>query len=101
MGTTLTTLDSTLNHIHQFEKKIMNLSDLKHPQWGSIVGYEADVRLAVLKDELKIWEERVGNDPDSIPYLGYIKDTLKGRIEEVKKDAVLFKDPHNGDSTKS
>jgi hypothetical protein len=60
-----------------------HLSDLKHPQWGSIVGYEADVRLAVLKDELKIWEERVGNDSDL--------SILKDRIEEVQKDAVLLR----------
>jgi hypothetical protein len=85
MGTTLTALDFTLNRIHQFEKRIMHhhLSDLKHPQWGSIVGYEADVRLAVLKDELKIWEERVGNDSDL--------SILKDRIEEVQKDAVLLR----------
>jgi hypothetical protein len=68
-----------------------HLSDLKHPQWGSIVGYEADVRLAVLKDELKIWEERVGNDSDLTGLSLEYRDILKDRIEEVQKDAVLLR----------
>ena len=97
MGTTLTL--EFLKHIKQFEERIMHhhLSELKHPQWGSVVGYEADVRLAVLEDELEVWEKRAGDDPDHIPYLGYIRTTLKDRIEEVRKDAVLFKDPPDGD----
>ena len=97
MGTTLTL--EFLKHIKQFEERIMHhhLSELKHPQWGSVVGYEADVRLAVLEDELEVWEKRAGDDPDHIPYLGYIRTTLKDRIEEVQKDAVLFKDSPDGD----
>ena len=62
------------NHLKQFI----------HPQWGSIIGSEEDVRLATLKDEVEIWEQRVGKNPDTIPYLGYIRDTLKSRIEELK-----------------
>ena len=55
-----------------------------HPQWGSIVGNEKDIRLAVLKDEVELWQKRVGNDPDSIPYSVIISNTLKSRIEELK-----------------
>ena len=55
-----------------------------HPQWGSIVGNEKDIRLAVLKDEVELWQKRGGDDPDSIPYLGYIRDTLKSRIKELE-----------------
>ena len=93
MGTTLT-LDF-LKYIKQFEERIMqhHLSDLKHPQWGSIVGYEADVRLAVLEDELEVWEKRCDAEPKSKLYYGYIRDMLTNRVKEVRKDAVLFKDP--------
>ena len=57
MGTTLT-LDF-LEHIKRKEGRIMHrhITELRHPQWGSIVGYEADVRVAVLEDEL--WERSV------------------------------------------
>lgn len=61
-----------------------HLHNFIHPQWGSIVGNEKDIRLAVLKDEVELWQKRVGDNPDSIPYLGYIRDTLKSRIEEIK-----------------
>ena len=61
-----------------------HLRQFIHPQWGSILGLEKDIRLAALKDEVEIWEQRVKNDPDSIPYLGYIRDTLKSRIEELE-----------------
>ena len=66
------------------ETKPLHLKQFIHPQWGSILGLEEDIRLAALKDEVEIWEHRVGNDPDSIPYLGYIRDTLKSRIEELE-----------------
>ena len=44
-----------LEHIKRKEERIMHhhLSNLRHPQWGSIVGYEADVRVAILEDELE------------------------------------------------
>ena len=68
--------DTKLSHLRQFI----------HAHWGSIVGNEEDIRLAVIKDEVELWEQRVGNDPDSIPYLGYIRDTLKGRIKELSSE---------------
>ena len=66
------------------DTKPSHLRQFIHPQWGSILGSEENIRLATLKDEVEIWEQRVGNDPDSIPYLGYIRDTLKSRIEELE-----------------
>ena len=54
-----------------------------HQLWGSIVGNEKDIRLAVLKDEVELWQKRVGDDPDSIPYSVIIRNTLKSRIEEL------------------
>jgi hypothetical protein len=66
------------------EPKPLHLRQFIHPQWGTILGSEKDIRIAALKDEVEIWEQRVENDPDSIPYLGYIRDTLKSRIEELE-----------------
>jgi hypothetical protein len=66
------------------EPKPSHLRQFIHPQWGSILGSEEEIRLAVLQDEVEIWEQRVEDDPDSIPYLGYIRDTLKSRIEELE-----------------
>ena len=68
------------------ETKPLHLKQFIHPQWGSILGSEKDIRLAALKDEVEIWEQRVEDDPDSIPYLGYIRDTLKGRIKELSSE---------------
>jgi hypothetical protein len=66
------------------EPKPSHLKQFMHPQWGSILGSEEDIRLAALSDEVELWEQRVGKNPDTIPYLGYIRDTLKGRIKELK-----------------
>ena len=64
--------------------KSSHLKQFIHPQWGSIVGSEEEIRLAALQDEVEIWERRTNKNPDIIPYLGYIRDTLRGRIEELK-----------------
>ena len=67
------------------DTKPSHLRQFIHPQWGSILGSEEDIRLAALSDEVELWEQRVGKNPDSIPYLGYIRDTLKSRIEELEQ----------------
>jgi len=54
-----------------------------HPQWGSIIGAEKEIRLAVLKDEIMNWHYRVENGSDDIQNWDYIKDLLLGRIEEL------------------
>ena len=33
-----------------------------HPQWGSVLGAEKDIRIAVLKDEVKLLEHAEGLD---------------------------------------
>ena len=66
--------------------------NFQHAQWGSIIGHEADIRLAVLRDEVELWQKRVGNDPDSIPYSVIIRNTLKSRIKELEKSAILIKE---------
>ena len=55
-----------------------------HGHWGSIVGNERDIRLAVLKDEIKRWEERRGDEP-TYPQ-GYVIDMLRGRIKELTEE---------------
>ena len=82
MLTEVKNLIDDINHT----KPLNHLKQFIHPQWGSILGSEEEIRLAVLKDEVEIWEQHVENDPDTIPYLGYIRDTLKGRIEELKME---------------
>ena len=78
----LTEIKNLIDDIN--ETKPLHLKQFIHPQWGSILGLEKDIRIAALKDEIEIWEQRVEDDPDSIPYLGYIRDTLKGRMKELK-----------------
>ena len=81
MLTEVKNLIDDINHT-----KPSHLKQFIHPQWGSILGSEEEIRLAVLQDEVEIWEQRVGNDPESIPYLRYIRDTLKGRIEALERN---------------
>ncbi len=42
------------------------------------------LRIAILNEELALWEKRLSDKPDDIPYLGYIKTTLKGRVKELE-----------------
>jgi hypothetical protein len=74
-----------LNHngIDMNEKRLKDFTD---HQWGSIVGQENDIRIAVLKEEILLWEERLNDKPDDIPYLGYIRTTLKDRVTELEKN---------------
>ena len=42
------------------------------------------LRIAILNEELALWEKRLSDKPDDIPYLGYIRTTLKGRVKELE-----------------
>jgi hypothetical protein len=42
------------------------------------------LRIAILNEEIALWEKRCDNEPDYIPYLGYIKTTLRGRVKELE-----------------
>ena len=44
------------------------------------------LRIAILNEEIALWEERLRDSPDDIPYLGYIRTTLKGRVKELEKE---------------
>ena len=78
----LTEIKNLIDDINDI-KSPNHLKQFIHPQWGSILGSEEEIRLAALSDEVEIWEQRVKSNPDTIPYLGYIRDTLKGRIKEL------------------
>ena len=82
--TMITEIKDLLDDINH--SKSSHLKQFIHPQWGSIIGSEEEIRLAVLQDEVEIWEQRMKKNPR--PYtllpLGYIRDTLKGRIKELK-----------------
>ena len=42
------------------------------------------LRIAILNEEIALWEKRLQNEADYIPYLGYIRTTLKGRVKELE-----------------
>ena len=67
------------NHLYEFT----------HHLWGSIVGTEKDIRLAVLKDEIDLWNERNIDQP-AYPF-GYVTDMLKGRCEELENGRLSRK----------
>ena len=79
----LTEIKNLMDDINDI-KPPNHLKQFIHPQWGSILGSEEDIRLAVLQDEVELCEQRVENDSDSIPHLGYMLFALKSRIKELK-----------------
>ena len=66
------------------EKKFMheNITEVKHPQTGSVVGYENDIRLAVLKDEVAVFQSRI--EPHDTGHLYTTISTLLHRIDELE-----------------
>ena len=42
------------------------------------------LRIAVLNDEISLWEKRLKDSPNDIPYLNYIRTTLKDRVKELE-----------------
>ena len=43
------------------------------------------LRIAILNDEISLWENRLKDSPNDIPYLNYIRTTLKDRVKELEK----------------
>ncbi len=43
------------------------------------------MRIAILNEEILMWEDRLKDNPDHIPYLGYIRTTMKDRVKELEK----------------
>ena len=44
------------------------------------------LRIAILNEEIALWEKRLRDKPDNIPYLGYIRTTLKDRVKELEEE---------------
>ena len=59
-----------------------NLKKFQHQQWGSIVGNEKNIRLAVLKDEIEVFESRI--EPHDTGHLHTTIGTLNHRIKELE-----------------
>ena len=59
-----------------------HLLELKHPQWGSIIGYENYIRIAVLKDEIEVFKSRI--EPHDTGHLHTTINTLKHRLKQLE-----------------
>ena len=58
------------------------------------------LRIAILNEEIALWEKRLCDNPDDIPYLGYIRTTLRGRVKELEEDERLDQEKDNGTKRK-
>jgi len=54
------------------------------------------LRIAILNEEIALWEKRLCDNPDDIPYLGYIRTTLKGRVKELEENERLDQEKDEG-----
>ena len=54
------------------------------------------LRIAILNEEMTLWEKRLRDNPDEIPYLGYIRTTLKGRVKELEKQEKKLDNQEKG-----
>ena len=61
----------------------VRLKDLIHAQWGSIVGQENKIRIAVLRDEVEVLKSRI--EPRETGHLYTTISTLEHRITELEK----------------
>ena len=58
------------------------------------------LRIAILNEEIALWEKRLCDNPDDIPYLGYIRTTLKGRVKELEENERLDQEKDEGTKRK-
>ena len=49
-------------------------------------------RIAILNEEIALWEKRCNDAPDYIPYLGYIRTTLKDRVKELEEEQNMVRE---------
>jgi hypothetical protein len=54
------------------------------------------LRIAILNEEIALWEERLRDKPGDIPYLGYMRTTLKGRVKELEKQEKKLDNQEKG-----
>ena len=58
------------------------LKEFTHAQWGSIVGQEYNIRIAVLKDEIDLLKSRI--EPHDTGHLYTTISTLEHRVRELE-----------------
>ena len=54
------------------------------------------LRIAILNEEIALWEKRLSDKPGDIPYLGYMRTTLKGRVKELEKQEKKLDNQEKG-----
>ena len=54
------------------------------------------LRIAILNEEIALWEKRLRDNPDDIPYLGYIRTTMKDRVKELEEIERLDQEKDEG-----
>jgi len=59
--------------------------NFQHAQWGSIIGNEADIRLAVLKDEVAHLKSKLNDEDTSVSILKTTISTLNLHVKELEK----------------
>ena len=58
------------------------LKDFIHAQWGSIVGQENKIRIAVLVDEIEVLKSRI--EPHDTGHIHTTISTLQHRVRELE-----------------
>ena len=61
----------------------VRLKDLIHAQWGSIVGQENKIRIAVLKAEIAHLKSKL--EPTEMGHIHTTISTLQHRVRELEK----------------
>ncbi len=85
----LTEVKNLIDDINE-RKSPNHLKQFIHPQWGSILGSEEDIRLAVLQDEIELLQLKLsrgagGMSPHDTLGVGYHSaiSVLENRIKEL------------------
>ena len=60
----------------------IRLKEFTHAQWGSIVGQENNIRIAVLMDEIEVLKSRI--EPHDTGHLYTTISTLEHRVRELE-----------------
>ena len=58
------------------------------------------LRIAILNEEITLWEKRCDTEPRSNLYYGYIRDMMKGRVKELEENERLDQEKDNGTKCK-
>ena len=60
----------------------IRLKEFTHAQWGSIVGQEYNIRVAVLKDEIDLLKSKL--EPHETGHIHTTISTLQHRVRELE-----------------